>query len=206
MDKGREILEKHLPGAALDPVFSFLKKHRVHLKITGARTSKLGDYRPPVRYSNHRISVNHNLNPYHFLVTLLHEFAHLLTWENHRNRVKPHGSEWKKEYSLLLTEYLELGVFPPDLGPAIAEVALNPSWSTASDARINRQLTAYNREKHITLEDIPLNSLFRIHNGVVFIKLEKLRKRYRCRRLDNRRIYTVSPDMEVIPVKNVISD
>ncbi|MBN1339122.1 MAG: hypothetical protein JXA03_07355 [Bacteroidales bacterium] len=201
MDKGREILQKHLPEAALDPVMAFLKHYKVFLKISRARTSKLGDYRPPIRYCNHRISVNYNLNPYHFLVTLLHEFAHLLTWEKYRSHVMPHGREWKSNYALLLAEYMNYGIFPPDLHAALAKIAGNPGYSTATDDRINKMLASYNREKQITLEDIPLNSVFRIHNGMVFIKLEKLKKRYRCKRLDNRRIYSVSPAMEVIPME-----
>jgi SprT protein len=47
-----------------------------------ARSSKLGDYRPPQRGLPHRISVNHNLNQHEFLITLIHEMAHLLCWEN----------------------------------------------------------------------------------------------------------------------------
>jgi hypothetical protein len=54
---------------------------------------------------------------------------------------------------------------------------------------------------YITLEEIPMESLFRIHNGVVFKKIEKLRKRYKCIRMDNRRVYVVSPMMKVIPVE-----
>ena len=42
-------------------------------------------------YNNHRISVNGNLNKYSFLITLIHELAHLLTFTQYKNRVDPHG-------------------------------------------------------------------------------------------------------------------
>ncbi|HAD34265.1 MAG TPA: hypothetical protein DCF44_07170 [Chitinophagaceae bacterium] len=45
------------------------------------------------------MSVNGNLNSYHFLITLLHEIAHMLVWEQFRNRVKPHGLEWKHVFA-----------------------------------------------------------------------------------------------------------
>jgi len=74
----KEILAQYIPEEAIDKVLNRIIEKKVHLKITRGRRTKLGDYRPPVRHSNHRISINHDLNPYAFLITFIHEFAHLL--------------------------------------------------------------------------------------------------------------------------------
>ena len=63
--------------------------------FTSERNSRYGDYTAPRNGQNHLITVNHNLNKYAFLITLVHEVAHLVTYNNHRHRVSPHGGEWK---------------------------------------------------------------------------------------------------------------
>ena len=87
-EKSRKILLKHLPEAALEPIIALQENYGFSLVITNPRSTKFGDYRPPQRGSNyHRISVNGDLNPFQFLVTLLHEIAHLIAWERHKNRL-----------------------------------------------------------------------------------------------------------------------
>ena len=68
-------------------VTAYLHQYKVHLTVARERKSILGDYRHRTHYQNHRISVNGNLNKFSFLITLLHELAHLLTFEQHGNSV-----------------------------------------------------------------------------------------------------------------------
>ena len=88
MEKHRSILQKYIPVDAVDMVFEMIRQYKVHLKVSRKRSSKLGDYRSPHNGNGHQITVNHDLNPYAFLITLVHEFAHLLTWEKYRNKVR----------------------------------------------------------------------------------------------------------------------
>ena len=104
-------LARYLPDGSFDYVVKYLYQYKVHLTVAKSRKSVLGDYRHAHHGNNHRISVNGNLNPYEFLITLLHELAHLLTFEQYRNRVESHGKEWKATYSRLLVEFVGLGVF-----------------------------------------------------------------------------------------------
>src|SRR5688572_11940900 len=97
-----QYLTNYLPPGTLDPVISYLHQHKVHLTITRERKSILGDYRHRTNHSNHRISINSNLNVYAFLITLLHEMGHLLTFEQYGNRVSAHGKEWKMIFGRLL--------------------------------------------------------------------------------------------------------
>ena len=93
-----EYLKRYIPAASAEAVLVLLNAYKVHLTITRERRSVLGDYRNATRVSNHRISVNSNLNQYSFLITLIHELAHLVTFERYRHRVAAHGKEWKEIY------------------------------------------------------------------------------------------------------------
>src|SRR6478672_9215366 len=96
-----EYLKRYIPGPAAERVLQYLHQYKVHLTITRERKSVLGDYRHATGYNNHRISINGNLNQYSFLITLIHELAHLVTFEKYGNRVYAHGNEWKQLYATL---------------------------------------------------------------------------------------------------------
>jgi len=106
-------LKSYLPEGCFDEVAHYLLHYKVHLTITRERKTVLGDYRNSFAEKNHRISVNGNLNKYAFLITLLHELAHLFTYERHGHRVQAHGQEWKNEYSKILAQFLLKKIFPP---------------------------------------------------------------------------------------------
>src|SRR5690348_4560346 len=108
-------LQKFLPPHTFDAVLQYLQFYKVHLTIARERKSILGDYRHRTHHDNHRISVNGNLNKWSFLITLLHELAHLLTFEQFGNRVLAHGREWKIIYGKLLAQFLEHNIFPDDI-------------------------------------------------------------------------------------------
>ncbi len=97
-EKYRQVLANYIPQQAVDLMAEWILDFNFDLRITKERNSKLGDYRNPTPGERHKISVNHNLNQYAFLITLVHEIAHLHTWEKHKWKVKPHGDEWKNEF------------------------------------------------------------------------------------------------------------
>ena len=99
-------LKNFLPEGTLSLVDTLLQTYRVHLTITRERKTLLGDYKHRVG-QHHQISVNGNLNPFAFLLTLLHELAHLITFEKYGHRVQAHGAEWKFQYGQLLGAFLE---------------------------------------------------------------------------------------------------
>jgi hypothetical protein len=196
----REILADYIPEKAIPLILRWLENSNVQLRITKSRSSKLGDYRPPSRKTFHRISVNHDLNEFNLLITLVHEFAHLKNWELFQRNVKPHGVEWKKAFRELMQPFLAEDIFPADLKPVIIQYLKNPNSSTMN-TRLIKKLKEYDKtQDYITLEELPFKSCFRIYNGLVFEKLEKLQKRFKCRRTDTNRIYLVSPIIQVVPV------
>lgn len=198
-------LQHYLPPGTTEPVTAYLHQYKVHLTITRQRKSILGDYRHRTHNYNHRISVNGNLNAFAFLITLLHELAHLLTFEQHTNKVQAHGREWKMIYSQLLKQFLEhkpdsYRVFPADIEREIMLSLKNPAASSCAEDDLLRVLRKYDVKQttHLLVEEISFNSLFRTSDGRIFKKGEKLRKRFKCVEVATGKVYLFSPVYEVV--------
>ena len=192
-------LAEFLPAGAIDFVFPFLDSNSVHLKVTRQRATKHGDYRPPVGSPNHRISINGSLNPYSFLITLVHEMAHLEAWKKKKSIREPHGRLWKTTFTAMMTPMLDNDIFPPDLKQALHSHLKNPRASTG-DKNLTIVLQRYDRKKSTLLQEIPVNALFAL-NGRIFKKLQKLRTHYQCQCQNTKRMYRVNGLAEVTPVQ-----
>lgn len=194
-----DVLAQYMPPAAAPVIAKWIDYFQCEFKISKSRATKLGDYRHPFKGLGHKISVNNNLNRYAFLVTTVHEFAHLLTWNDHKNKVKPHGGEWKHNFKRMMTPFLDQQVFPEDLQQAISTYLSNPSASSCTDLKLSRALKKYDSAiDHSRLEELPQHAIFTIKDGRRFKKGEQLRKRFRCECLDNGNIYLFSPLAEVV--------
>jgi hypothetical protein len=192
-------LQDFLPPNTYDAVLYYLQHYKVHLTIARDRKSILGDYRHQTHQKNHRISVNGSLNPYSFLITLLHELAHLLTFDRFGNRVQSHGKEWKSIFGHLLDHFVQQKVFPDDIAQALLCSLQNPSASSCADDGLLRVLKKYDEQQDllIFIENIPHGALFTTHDGRVFKKGEKVRKRFKCEEVGTKRLYLFSPVYEV---------
>ena len=199
-----KVLAKYLPEQAVGVCSQWVVQYNIHVKITRTRASKLGDYRPMKGRHAHQITINHDLNPYSFLITYVHEVAHLLAEVNNRRRIAPHGREWKQEFSRLLASFLEQHIFPQDVVGALTSYILNPAASSCSDHDLLRALRKYDKKEslHVMhLEDIPKHTLFRLHasrSKLLFKKGDQVRTRFHCLEMNTKREYFVSPLAEVI--------
>ncbi|MCW8309986.1 SprT-like domain-containing protein [Sphingobacterium sp. InxBP1] len=196
-------LKKYMPEEAAPIISNWINDTGCLFKISRSRSSKLGDYRAPFRGSPHRISVNHDLNRYSFLITTIHEFAHLQTWNKHQHRVKPHGTEWKNHFKQLMDPFLKLSIFPADIKQAILNYMENPAASSCTDLHLFRTLKAYDTAKSsaLTVESLEDGHYFALKNGRSFQRIGKIRKRYKCMELSTRRIYLFNPIAEVFPLE-----
>lgn len=193
-------LQQYLPPDTFTPVLEYLHHYKVHLTIAKERTSILGDYRHRTHQTNHRISVNGNLNNFAFLITLLHELAHLLTFEQYAGRVQSHGKEWKMIYAKLLDQFLENKIFPADIEAELKKTLSNPAASSCAEDGLIRVLRKYDagNSPYFLVEDIAIHQLFRTPDGRVFSRGEKMRKRYRCMEIKTGKLYLFSPVYEVV--------
>lgn len=188
-------LAAFLPADTFDMVAPFFKEHTIHLTLTHERKSVLGDYRAPFGNTPyHRISINATLNPYSFLITLLHELAHLFTYVKHRHNVPPHGKEWKLIFRDTLLPFLGKKIFPPDVEQALNDYLQNPAASTCTDPQLYKALHRYDTAKPgwKFIDEVGLDEPFETEDGRRFVKLEKRRTRYRCKELKTGKMYLFS--------------
>ncbi len=192
-------LETYLPPGTAQAVIHYLETYHIHLTVTRKRNTLLGDYRHRTLVNNHRISVNGNLNPFAFLLTFIHELAHLLAFEQFGNRIRAHGKEWKKVYASLLKDFLEHKVFPGEIEREILSSLKNPAASSCAETGLMRVLRKYdNGPGHLFMvEEISAHAIFKTGEGRVFQKGEKLRKRFKCKELKTGQYYLFSPVHEV---------
>jgi len=198
-----EGIAEFIPENAIPKIVEWLIAHNVQLKVTKKRKTKLGDYRAPQYGKGHRISINGDLNQYAFLITLIHEFAHLFTFEMHKDNVKPHGIEWQETYRVSLSCFLGSEIFPNDIETAIVRHLASPAASSCVDQDLYKTLRLYNKEVAWKddiklLENLPEGVLFHIiGDSRLFQKGPLMRKRFRCREMKSQRIYSVSALTEV---------
>jgi hypothetical protein len=193
-----EYLSKFIPPAAVPRVLEYLHQYKVHLTITRERKSILGDYRHATTDKNHRISVNGNLNSYAFLITLVHELAHLVTFIQFKHQVAPHGREWKNCYAMLLKDFLGNEIFPPVVEQALKQSMHDLPASSCADEGLMRVLKKFDRDNGLVMvEQLPEGHLFDIGEGRIFKKGKKLRKRFQCIEVETGKLYLFSPIYEV---------
>ncbi len=193
-------LANYLPEGAFEPVVQLIHQYKVHLTVTRERKSVLGDYRHPFLGSNHKITVNGNLNKFEFLITLLHELAHLLCFEQYRNRVEAHGKEWKNIYGSLLKAFIDLDLFPEDIKKSLKKTLLNPAATANGETALLLVLRKYNPVQKagvVVLAHVADGTLFKEIKGRTFRKIKLRRKRIECIELATGNIYLFSALSEV---------
>ena len=207
VDRNKAILGKYIPEPAVNTIIEWIYKYNFKLKVKKARATKEGDYTAPHSGKNHTITVNKDLNKYAFLVTLIHEVAHLVTWEKYKGRVNPHGKEWKEEYSELLLFFLSMEeeLFPMEIWEALQEHAQSPSAASCSDIHLARILKKFDADTDtLSLERIATGTSFRIvgprtkHATEVFVKGEKRRTRFKCYHARTKREFLIHALCKVV--------
>jgi hypothetical protein len=193
-----EILKDFVPLESLPILEKLFNQKPFELRIPKKRATKFGDFRASLKNVPHRISVNSDLNKYAFLITLTHEFAHLLNWERHQHKVKGHGIEWKTEFSTLMNVLLKREIFPKHLKIVLQNHLINPPASSARDIKLINELKKYDAPTNtFQLIEIPDGSAFSINNKRFFIKGNKRRTRFLCKEISSKKEYLIHGVAEV---------
>ena len=196
------VLKKYLPERAVTPCFKLIQQSQVHLKIVNERVTRHGDYRR-MPNGKHQITVNATLNKYRFLITLVHEIAHLVAFEKYGRRIKPHGKEWKHTFQHLMLPFIRPEIFPSKLLPLLAKHFRNPKASSSTDAQLSVALKSYDEQQSDKsyVFELPLGSVFRLYNGKIYKKGNRRVKRYECVEMATGKVYLFQPNAEVEPLK-----
>lgn len=193
----KNVLATYLPENAVDAVFELIKAYHIHFKIVNGRVTRHGDYRKNPDGS-HQITVNATLNKYQFLITTIHEIAHLVAFQKYGRFIKPHGLEWKQTFRLLMLPFINPQVFPAEVVPFVASHFKNPSASSDTDAILSMQLKKFDAPTNkVFVDELPLGTIFRIENGRVFKKGKLRVKLFECTDIKNNQVYLFKPNMQV---------
>jgi hypothetical protein len=167
------------------------------VKIKSERKTRHGDYRQ-LPNNRHQITVNSNLNPYRFLITLIHEIAHFETYNKYGRFIKPHGKEWKYTFQHLMLPFLRPDIFPMDLLPLLAKHFKNPKASSDTDLQLALALKQFSEPNNKTyVYEVSLGQAFKLYNGKVFKKGNKRRTRFECLEIKTGKLYLFNPNAEV---------
>ncbi|MFH1121643.1 MAG: SprT-like domain-containing protein [Bacteroidota bacterium] len=199
----KDVLAGYLPAGCSEPVAEWFGNHRIVLRVTRNRRSKLGDFRGGRPLAYPCISINHSLNPYSFIITLIHEMAHAEIFLSGSRGQKPHGEHWKEAYRRLAVPFLKPGMLPEDVRIAFAAYLENPFASSTACVPLVTALRKFDISSgNPVISELAEEALFALPDGRVFKRGAKLRKRYKCICLNNKRVYLFSPLAEIIPVDN----
>ena len=197
-------LARFVPHSALDHVCELIENNPFHLNVSAPRLTKLGDFRVS-KTGLHRISVNGDLNPFSFLITLIHEIAHLRTWDVYGQKVMPHGAEWKQEFQCLLNPLLDINVFPVDVDKVLRQYISKPTASSCTYLPLQRILQGYDSKVNFTVEQLQTGQQFTFRSKQ-YIRGEKKRTRYKCMLVPSGKIHLFNALTPVIPVENVLEN
>jgi SprT protein len=191
--------KSRLPEGAIELVSGWLAESPVMVRLARSRSSKHGDFHVPRLGRPAFITVNHDLHPVRFLITLAHEVAHYRNWKRHGRRAAPHGPEWRAEFRKLLAEFLEANLVKREVAAEIYHHYFERKRiGSGSSEKLNRLLGITPPDRSgVRVEDLPEGTAFRLKSGRAFIKGRKMRKRYQCREIVSSRIYSIHPQAEV---------
>jgi len=194
-----KVLQEYLPNNSVELCSELIMFYRLHLHIEVERKGRYGDYMPHSGKGS-RISINHNLSPFEFLITFVHELAHHTTFVKYGNNHDAHGVEWKNEFKICMRPFFELEIFPYDLKATLAKHMQNPKYSQSADVKLLQVLRKYDdRKTHIlTLSQLEDGDVFKMKNEKhVLKKIKKLRTYILCETLDGQWKYRVHAMVEV---------
>ena len=190
----------YLPERAIAKCASLIAGHKVVIHVVRTRKTKHGDFRvQPKRPVS--ITINAMENPYRFLLTFLHEWAHYKVFTSYTFRKKPHGKEWKSAFQQMVAPFLEGDIFPESLLIPLKKHMQNARATFAADANLSMALRAFdppNNKKCIF--ELEQGALFNAQDGRVFSKDAKRRTRFVCTCVKTKKQYLFPPFVEVSPL------
>lgn len=186
-----------IPADSKALVSDLLAIEHLVVKVKSERKTRHGDYRQ-LPNGMHQITVNSNLNPYRFLITLIHEIAHFEAYKKFGRFIKPHGKEWKQTFQHLMLPFLRPEIFPIELLPLLANHFKNPKASSDTDTQLALALKQFNETNNKTyVFEVSLGQVFKLYNGRVFKRGNKRRKRFECLEVNSGKLYLFNPNAEV---------
>lgn len=177
-----------LPRAAHKTVCDLLDAFPITLKISRARSSKWGDYRYNLPRKAPTISVNGDLHPSLFLLTLIHELAHHEVAVTYGRNVRPHGVEWQQAFRQMLAPFLEDESFPTPVRLELKRHMQRPKATVSADPRLYAALMELQGRSGELIHELKSGDRFEFKERIYEIQ-GKRRTRFLCKDVSNGRQY-----------------
>ena len=197
----QRVLTDRIPMAATEYVSQIMRKFDLEFHLSPPRSSKLGHYRIAFDGKPQSISINRDLSTERFLLTLVHELAHLVCHQEFGRRIKPHGQEWKRTFQTLMTPLLCEEVFSSGILPHVVRHLNSPKATSCVDKELHIAFERMEGKEYITLDDLDVGVEFQLNTGRRFIKGEKKRTRYLCPEVPSGKKYLIHGAAPVTPIK-----
>jgi hypothetical protein len=188
------LIEPYILKRSYSLVKPIIKDFKGIIKLSKPRKSKLGDFRAQ-KNGETSISINNDLKPDAFLVTLLHEIAHYYVYHLDTKIAKAHGEEWKNRFRNLISPFLDKDIFRTNVQLALKNQIASPKASCGASVEL---MKAFNPdlETRNTIEKLPFGCHFQLKNGKKFKLGVKRKTRYECSELNSGIIFTIHPLVE----------
>ncbi len=187
--------QDYIPETAVSSVTALIHEYNINLKIVNERQTKHGDFRR-LPNGTFLITVNNNLNKYQFLLTLIHEIAHHVTFQKY-GHVRPHGREWKRMFQHLMLPFLNSEIYPETILKPLAHYLKNPKASTGSDVNLTLALkNGIATKGKCFIFDVPIGGRF-TYKGKLYQRGKKRRTRYECLQVSTNKMYLFNQNAEV---------
>ncbi len=178
---------------------ALFNEHHFLFRITTPRRTRLGSFKGARFGAQPVIQINADLGQYTFLLVFLHELAHQVVMKKFGRKAKPHGTEWKNAYRSLVQPFFAEEIFPAVLASELHRYFIKTPATFHRDTKLINTLSSLEGGiEMLTVNDIPLNSTFTLMSGRQFVKLEKLRTRYKCFCPKTRKYYLVPRSAQVM--------
>jgi len=167
-------LAQYISENALTYCVNLSNNYTFKLDLSFNRKTKFGHYKYWPQTKSHTISINKGLSKELFLITYIHELAHLDVMLNYGRKVMPHGKEWKVTFRSLMAPLLSHSIFDTNLLSALALHLKNPRASLSADPRLWSILFPSNNKNALCVNDI--------NNGENFLFKKRLFTKVKSRR------------------------
>lgn len=192
----------HIPAAAVAYCRALQQQYPFRFRLSRSRQTRLGDFRALPDRSTH-ITVNTDLNPYAFLITLVHEIAHCAVYHTYQRPGKPHGRTWQTAFQRLMAPLLTETIFPADVLHPMRAYLVKPAATTSAQPLLMQALRRYDplpasapQAGLPTLRQLPEGQAFQFRKKT-YVRGKLRRTRVVCKDVQSGRSYAILADVGV---------
>lgn len=203
-----DVFDQYLPATAAIYGRQLWQQHHFQFRVSKPRRTRLGDFKALPGGSLH-VSVNADLNPYSFLLTYIHEVAHVVVHRQtqaakRRTKPKPHGPHWRLVFQQLMQPVLTEAVYPLAILEPLRDYMSQPAATSFANPTLISALRQADPKPvgQVLLQDVPEGQAFRFAKKT-FVRGTFRRTRIVCKEVVSGKSYTILAHALVVIMNDV---